>query len=89
MQGEKQLEIPANTTAENHINELAVATSLEESKLYTLPVSMKLSGADENMKTDPKAVLPGAVAESSAMDTTDADKVFKGNQNQRKIKRHF
>ena len=67
---------PANTTAENHINELAVATSLEESKLYTLPASMKLSGADENMKTDPKAVLPGAVAETSAMDTTDADKVF-------------
>ena len=76
MQGQKQWEIPTNTTAENHINALAVATSLEESELYTLPVSMKLSGADENMKSDPKAVLPGAVAETSVMDTMDADKVF-------------
>ena len=71
---------PASNTLQNKKDSSAVATSLEDSESYTLPASMKSSGADKKMKTGPKAVLPGAVAE-----TASADEGFKGNKYQRKI----
>jgi len=71
---------PASNTLQNKKDSSAVATSLEDSEPYTLPASMKSSGADKKMKTGPKAVFLGAVAE-----TASADEGFKGNKYQRKI----